>query len=308
MLYIIGLGLGDEKDISVKGLEAIRSCDEIYLEHYTSILGVDVPALEAFYEKKITLADRDMVESRSDEILANAKEGNTALLIVGDPFAATTHTDMFLRAVELGIQVRMIHNASIMNAIGSCGLQLYTFGQTVSIPLFQGNWKPDSFYDKIASNMKDGLHTLCLLDIKVKEPNIEILETRGKFVYDPPRYMTIKEACEQLLYIEEEVRKEGVLSRSTRCVGVARLGQDDQTIISGTLSDMLVADFGGPLHSLVLTGEVHHIEEDMLKFYEYKGPSTETSSAPVADSNETADDTTTEKEATTETQDATETA
>ena len=41
--------------------------------------------------------------------------------------------------------------------------QLYNFGETVSIVLWTDNWKPDSFYDKIASNRKQGLHTLCLL-------------------------------------------------------------------------------------------------------------------------------------------------
>lgn len=40
MLYIIGLGLSDEKDITVKGLEAIQQCATIYLEYYTSLLGV----------------------------------------------------------------------------------------------------------------------------------------------------------------------------------------------------------------------------------------------------------------------------
>jgi diphthamide biosynthesis methyltransferase len=40
MLYIIGLGLSDEKDITIKGLEAINSCERIYLEAYTSILMV----------------------------------------------------------------------------------------------------------------------------------------------------------------------------------------------------------------------------------------------------------------------------
>ena len=38
---------------------------------------------------------------------------------------ATTHTDLILRAVEKGIQYRIIHNASIMNAIGCCGLQVW---------------------------------------------------------------------------------------------------------------------------------------------------------------------------------------
>lgn len=41
MLYVIGLGLSDEKDITVRGLEAVKSCERVYLEAYTSILMVD---------------------------------------------------------------------------------------------------------------------------------------------------------------------------------------------------------------------------------------------------------------------------
>lgn len=41
--------------------------------------------------------------------------------------------------------------------------QLYSFGETVSIPFFSDNWQPDSFYDKIKKNKQHGLHTLCLL-------------------------------------------------------------------------------------------------------------------------------------------------
>ena len=48
-LYFIGLGLGDEKDITVKGLEAVRRCKEVYLENYTSIMEVDWDVLSAFY-------------------------------------------------------------------------------------------------------------------------------------------------------------------------------------------------------------------------------------------------------------------
>lgn len=46
----------------------------------------------------------------------------------------------------------MIHNASVMGAVASCGLQLYSFGQTVSIPLWEESWEPDSFYEKIRVN------------------------------------------------------------------------------------------------------------------------------------------------------------
>ena len=41
MLFIIGLGLADEKDITVKGLEAVKKCSKIFLEAYTSLLLVD---------------------------------------------------------------------------------------------------------------------------------------------------------------------------------------------------------------------------------------------------------------------------
>jgi diphthine synthase len=41
VFYIIGLGLGDENDITLKGLKAIKSSEKVYLEAYTSILGVD---------------------------------------------------------------------------------------------------------------------------------------------------------------------------------------------------------------------------------------------------------------------------
>ena len=75
-----------------------------------------------------------------------------AFLVVGDPFGATTHADLMIRARELGIKTKTIHNASIMNAIGCCGLQLYSFGETVSIPFWTEDWQPDSFLDKIQVN------------------------------------------------------------------------------------------------------------------------------------------------------------
>jgi diphthine synthase len=51
MLFIIGLGLGSEKDITVKGLEAVKQCSLIVLEAYTSILGVDKTKLVRIIKK-----------------------------------------------------------------------------------------------------------------------------------------------------------------------------------------------------------------------------------------------------------------
>ena len=50
-----------------------------------------------------------------------------------------------------------------MGAVASCGLQLYNFGQTVSIPLWEERWEPDSFYEKIRVNkeVRDFVTALC---------------------------------------------------------------------------------------------------------------------------------------------------
>lgn len=41
MLYLVGLGLADETDITLKGLDVVKKAERVYLEAYTSILLVD---------------------------------------------------------------------------------------------------------------------------------------------------------------------------------------------------------------------------------------------------------------------------
>jgi len=270
MFYLVGLGLGDCKDITVRGLEVVRSCSRVYLEAYTSILTVGKEALEEFYGRSVVLADRDMVEQQSDELFEGAAEVDVAFLVVGDPFGATTHTDLVLRATQKGIPFKVIHNASIMNAVGCCGLQLYNFGETVSIVFWEDNWKPESFYDKIVANKKSGMHTLCLLDIKVKEQSIENL-MKGRKIYEPPRYMSVSQAASQLMEIvkrrQEECTEKLLLCEDSVCVGVSRVGADNQQIHVARLQDLVTADLGSPLHSLVIAGHMHPLEIDMLKLY-----------------------------------------
>lgn len=79
---------------------------------------------EQFYGRSLIIADRDLIEQGADEILQDASSKDVALLVVGDPFGATTHTDLVLRAREANINCKIIHNASIMNAVGCCGLQV----------------------------------------------------------------------------------------------------------------------------------------------------------------------------------------
>ncbi|EGV65442.1 diphthine synthase [Yamadazyma tenuis] len=264
MLYLVGLGLSYTSDITVRGLEVVKKCKRVYLEAYTSILmQADQKSLEDFYGREVILADRELVEGGSDQILAGAEQDDIAFLVVGDPYGATTHTDLVIRARELGIKIETIHNASVMNAVGACGLQLYQFGQTVSLVFFTDSWKPDSFYDKILENRKIGLHTLVLLDIKVKEQSIENM-ARGRLIYDPPRYMSIETAARQLLEIEES-RNQQAYTPNTPCVGVSRLGSPQQKFKAATLKELTKYESGEPLHSLIVLGrQVHDLELEFL--------------------------------------------
>ncbi|XP_059477588.1 diphthine methyl ester synthase [Neocloeon triangulifer] len=263
MLFVVGLGLGDAKDITVKGLEAVRQADRVILEAYTSILTIGKEALEEYYGKPVEVADREAVEQGAAEMLEAAKSSDVAFLVVGDPFGATTHADLVLRARDVGVQVKVIHNASIMNAVACCGLQLYHFGETVSIPFWTDSWQPDSFYEKICANKTRGLHTLCLLDIQVKEPTPESIMKKVK-QYLPPRFMSVAQASEQLLKIIVN-DSEKVLSNDSVVIGLARVGAENQQIAACSLEAMKDTDLGSPLHCLVIPGKLHPLEEEYLE-------------------------------------------
>uniref|UniRef100_S4RUU7 Diphthamide biosynthesis 5 n=1 Tax=Petromyzon marinus TaxID=7757 RepID=S4RUU7_PETMA len=163
-------------------------------------------------------------------------------------------------------------------------LQLYNFGETVSVVFWTDSWRPESFYDKIARNREMGFHTLCLLDIKVKEQSVENM-MRGRRVFEPPRFMTVSQAAEQLLEIVHNRRERGdprvsplappALSEATVCVGLARVGSETQRIAAAPLSELAGAELGGPLHSLVVTGQLHPLEADMLRPRSAPGRSTD---------------------------------
>ena len=116
------------------------------------------------------------------------------------------------------------------------------------------------------------MHTLCLLDIKTREPDFEAL-AKGKKVYLPPRFMTVNQSIEQMLEAAEEAGDVGGnYNKDTLCVGMARLGQDDQCIKVGSMEELLTEDFGEPLHCMVLCAEdVHELEIEAMKEFIVEG-------------------------------------
>lgn len=247
-LYLIGLGLWDKKDVSVRGLEIIKSCDKIFLETYTSKLGHSIEELAEFYGKEVIAANRELVEKTAEVILEPAKKGNSALLVIGDPMSATTHLDIVRRAEEQNIKVVVLHNASVMTAVSDTGLELYKFGKTTSVPFPEKSFRPKTPFDVFLQNQEMGLHTLFLLDLRP----------------DEDRFMSVNQALAYLLEIATS-RKSTALEKGTHCIGCARLGAPNQLIKFGTVEQLINTDFGGPLHCVIIPGKLHFMEEEALK-------------------------------------------
>ena len=134
MLNLIGLGLNNEKSITLEGLETLKQSDKIYLETYTSKWYGSLENLEEMIGKKIIQLKRLGLEENSEKILEEAKTQKISLLVIGDPLVATTHITLLLEAKKKGIKTRVIHNASIYSSVGETGLHLYKFGATVTLP------------------------------------------------------------------------------------------------------------------------------------------------------------------------------
>ena len=71
-LTFIGLGLYDEKDVSLKGLEEIKKSDKVYAEFYTAkLVGTNLEKIEKTIGKKINVLTRDETE-KADIIIDSA--------------------------------------------------------------------------------------------------------------------------------------------------------------------------------------------------------------------------------------------
>lgn len=252
MLTFIGLGLYDERSITVEGRDALRAADRAYAEFYTSkLIGVDVSDLEEYHDIGIEVRDRAGVEQHPEDVLDAAAEADVAFLTAGDTMISTTHVDLRLRAAERGIDTRVIHAPTAESAAsGLTGLQNYRFGKATTLPFpyaHAGDDVPGSVVETIDDNRERGLHTLVYLDIKVG------YEHAGP--QDEEEYMTADYAAELLAEGYED----------TLAVVVARAGSPDPVVEADLLSALAERDFGDPLHLLVIPGDLHHIEADALR-------------------------------------------
>lgn len=250
-LVFAGLGLHDEEGLTLRALSEVEAADVVFVETYTSSLQEGaIQRLEAKVGKKFRALDRKAVED-GNTIIEAARSGRVVLLVAGDPMSATTHVDLRLRAAEESIKTSVVHGVSVMTAVpGLLGLQHYKFGRTTSLPFPQEGYSPTSPYEAVSENLARGLHTLVLLDIDAENG----------------RFMTANEGIRLLLEMERRVGSGSLSEDSLMCV-VARAGHYESAVRAGRARELVTEDFGPPLHSLVVPGKLHFMEERALEVF-----------------------------------------
>jgi diphthine synthase len=269
MLTFIGLGLYDERSITLQGQDALQAADRIFAEFYTSELaGTTVEQLERTHGVEIDVRDRAGVEQAPGDVLAAAADGDVAFLTGGDPMVSTTHVDLRLRAHDRGIETRIVHGTTAQAAASSLtGLQNYRFGTATTLPFERshgGDGVPGSVLETIAANRDRDLHTLVYLDIDRagvdanrngvvdREENSDDDERGADSEYEP--YMTGTEAA--ALLEPEYGDAVGVV--------VGQAGSESPTVRADRIAALADEAFGPPLHLLVVPASLHPLERDAL--------------------------------------------
>ena len=231
-MALILIGTGVSFDLTLAGLEALKSCDEAYIETYTNPMDeAKVLALERTIGKKITLLPRERVESPF--LAGRARTLRVCVLASGDPLTATTHVTLVMEARQKGVGVEIIHNSSIYSAAPArAGLQIYRFGRTASLVNPRPNYRPTSSLEIIRENLARNAHSLVLLDTE-------------------PQPMEAKAALEMLAGFDNAV----VLSR---------VGLPDEKITYGRVDELKEKNLGKPPFTIIIPAKLHPVEEEFL--------------------------------------------
>jgi len=233
MFYLIGLGL-DLNSISAEALKICEKSDKIYLESYTVDFPYDTKKLEEVVGKKIEVLKREPVEN--EKFLDEAKTKEVVLLVYGNPLMATTHISLILKCNEEKIKYSVLHNASILDAVGETGLQVYKFGRIASMPTWTDKYRPGSFIDLVLENKKIKSHSLILVDIG----------------------LDFEKALAQL-----EEASEGKI-KLEKIIICSRMGTKEGKFFYDTISNLKKKKISKPF-CFIIPGELHFIEEEAIE-------------------------------------------
>jgi len=168
-----------------------------------------------------------------------AKNKKIVLLVYGSPLTATTHISLIQEAKKRKIKYRVIHGASVLDAVLETGLQVYKFGKIASMPSWipEKNFKPESFAEIIKENQSIEAHTLLLIDIG----------------------LGFQEALNQLEAVS--LNQNVALKKIIVCQS---LGTKNRKIFYGEIEELKDKKIKKPF-CIIIPGKLHFVEKDFLE-------------------------------------------
>ena len=243
MLYIMGIGLRGAMGLTMEEQDLLKKPGPVFFETYTSVSPAStLRDLERIIGRDVIPIGRNEVEDGS-MLIELALTEDVFLLITGDPLSATTHNQLRADARDAGIEVRIIENASIISVIpGKIGLFPYKMGPPVSLPFLYDIFLPRSVCDKIGVNLKSGLHTILLLDLR---------EGRTMYSY---------EAVEALFKLEEKYSI-GTVKPETMIFSVSKVSQEGEKLIFDTAENIMKMRLEESPAALVIPSDLNYNEK-----------------------------------------------
>jgi diphthine synthase len=247
-LYLVGLGLSPG-NLTIDALNIIRSVDKVFMETYTSKApGELIKQIMGIRHDVVFLSREDLEDRSGNAIMSELSKGrNAALLVIGDPMMATAHAAILVIAKRLGFEVKVINSVSIVCAILSqLGLSPYKLGPIATITYPRMGILSMRAYELLNDNLRRGLHTILLLDIK-----------------DGNEFMSAGEAIDLLRKMEEN-GKLGIINNDLLVIYAARIGWENQSIVVSTISN--VPSLGETPHTIIIPGLLNPVEIDYLTY------------------------------------------
>ncbi len=248
MLYLVGIGLGDD-DMPLAALDVCRRSD-VYIDTYTSIVDEKRLAhIAGLVGKTPKALARHDLEEGAGALLEKARDSDVAVLVGGDPLTATTHKTLFIDAKRIGMRVKVIHAASILSAIiGESGLDFYRFGALCTISRWSEHYRPVSFYETIGRNHSNNMHSVVLLDYDAdSNSSMDIAEAVG------------------ILEKAEEHYKRGIISGNMKIIVLHNIARDGQAIAVMSVAAAGKLKFNNGVTSLVVPAALTDIERESME-------------------------------------------
>lgn len=242
-------GIGIKENVSEGILSDLKGFD-IFIDNYTcKIYDGLINRIERKTGKSVKIIKRSTLEEDAKIFVSKAKDRDVVLFIGGDPLIATTHKILYLEALNQRVELEICHSPSIFAAaVGESGLDFYRFGAVCTVAEWKPNYKPVSFYEKLAINFKNNFHTLILFD----------------FDSDNAKSLALNKVLD-ILTNAEEYYKDNIINKETKLLVMMDLGTERKRFVFKYINELYSMSLNYDMACIILPAELTCLEEEILE-------------------------------------------